>query len=93
MFAHGSSVESANRAVEDVTGETARQGGFALSAAAFLEAAQPDLPAAVAAVPPETVLSLAPGYYAGFGIQFPNGKALTLKSPAGDAVIGPRPSP
>jgi sirohydrochlorin ferrochelatase len=47
VFAHGSSVESANRAVKDVTDQAAREGGFALASAAFLELAQPDLAAAV----------------------------------------------
>ncbi|MBL8221031.1 MAG: CbiX/SirB N-terminal domain-containing protein [Bryobacterales bacterium] len=47
VFAHGSSVETANEAVRAVTREAARAGGFALMETAFLEMAQPDLPAAV----------------------------------------------
>ena len=48
VFAHGSSVETANQAVRSVTAEFARAGGFTLVEPAFLEQAQPDLPAAVA---------------------------------------------
>ncbi|MBI4909510.1 MAG: CbiX/SirB N-terminal domain-containing protein [Acidobacteria bacterium] len=48
VFAHGSSVESANSAVGDVVNEVAREGGYALASPAFLELAHPDLPEAVA---------------------------------------------
>lgn len=47
VFAHGSSVESANEAVRAVTREVARDGAFALTETAFLEAAYPNLEAAV----------------------------------------------
>ena len=47
VFAHGSSVESANDAVRAVTRQIAQTGGFALTETAFLELAQPDLPSAV----------------------------------------------
>lgn len=47
VFAHGSSVEAANQAVRAVTREVAQAGGFPLMETAFLELAQPDLPAAV----------------------------------------------
>ncbi len=47
VFAHGSSVEAANQAVRAVTREVAQSGGFPLTETAFLELAQPDLPAAV----------------------------------------------
>ena len=47
VFAHGSSVASANRAVEVVAGQMARDGGFDLVIAAFLEQARPDLREAV----------------------------------------------
>jgi sirohydrochlorin ferrochelatase len=46
VFAHGSSVASANESVRAVAAEMARRGGFSLVEAAFLEA-EPDLPAAV----------------------------------------------
>jgi sirohydrochlorin ferrochelatase len=47
IFAHGSSVESANEAVRAVADRVARQGGFRLVAAAFLEQGSPDLAGAV----------------------------------------------
>jgi sirohydrochlorin ferrochelatase len=48
VFAHGSSIETANQAVRGVAAEFARAGGFALVEPAFLEQTQPDLAAAVA---------------------------------------------
>jgi sirohydrochlorin ferrochelatase len=48
VFAHGSSIESANQAVRKVAAEFAAAGGYPLVEAAFLEQAQPDLPAAAA---------------------------------------------
>lgn len=48
VFAHGSSIESANEAVRAVTAEFARAGDFKLVEPAFLEQAEPDLAAAVA---------------------------------------------
>ncbi len=50
VFAHGSSVESANEAVRSVTAAVAQSGGFGLVETAFLELASPDLPEAVARV-------------------------------------------
>ena len=47
IFAHGSSVESANEAVRAVSRNVAVAGGFPLSSTAFLEMGKPDLPAAV----------------------------------------------
>ena len=47
VFAHGSSVESANEAVRQVSAELARQGGYPLVKTAFLEGGRPDLPEAV----------------------------------------------
>jgi len=43
VFAHGSSVESANDAVRAVTRDVAREGGFLMTDTAFLEMAKPDL--------------------------------------------------
>src|SRR6185436_7440679 len=48
IFAHGSSVASANDSVRAVAGLVARQGGFELVEAAFLEQGKPDLAEAVA---------------------------------------------
>jgi sirohydrochlorin ferrochelatase len=50
IFAHGSSVASANEAVRGVAELFARQGGFELVEPAFLEQGQPDLAGAVARV-------------------------------------------
>jgi sirohydrochlorin ferrochelatase len=47
IFAHGSSVASANEAVRAVANQVARQGGFELVEAAFLEQGAPDLAEAV----------------------------------------------
>lgn len=47
VFAHGSSVETANEAVRAVTADVARAGGFAHIDTAFLEMAKPDLAGAV----------------------------------------------
>lgn len=50
VFAHGSRIESANRAVRSVAAGLARAGGFACVEAAFLELGEPDLAGAVARV-------------------------------------------
>jgi sirohydrochlorin ferrochelatase len=47
VFAHGSSVESANEAVRAVAADLARQGGYEAVEAAFLEGGKPDLRGAV----------------------------------------------
>lgn len=47
LFAHGSSIESANEAVRVVASELARAGGYDAVVAAFLEGGTPDLSAAV----------------------------------------------
>ncbi len=47
FFAHGSSVESANQAVREVSRAAAAKAGFDLWTAAFLEGGQPNLGAAV----------------------------------------------
>ncbi|MBI2689669.1 MAG: CbiX/SirB N-terminal domain-containing protein [Acidobacteria bacterium] len=48
VFAHGSSVASANEAVARVTERMAAEGGYFLVETAYLELAQPDLREAVA---------------------------------------------
>lgn len=48
IFAHGSSVASANEAVQRVTARMAVEGGYELVETAYLEMAQPDLREAVA---------------------------------------------
>lgn len=47
VFAHGSSIESANEAVRAVTRHFAHAGGYRFVIAAFLEGGKPDLSAAV----------------------------------------------
>ncbi len=47
VFAHGSSVESANEAVRAVTAQLRERGGFEFVEAAFLEGGRPDLQGAV----------------------------------------------
>lgn len=50
VFAHGSSIESANDAVRAVAAEMARRGGLELVVAAFLEGGKPDLAGALEAM-------------------------------------------
>ena len=48
VFAHGSRVEAANRAVRALARDLAREGGFEHVEAAFLELGDPDLEGAIA---------------------------------------------
>jgi sirohydrochlorin ferrochelatase len=50
VFAHGSSVETANDAVRAVAAEAARRGGWESYETAFLGGGRPELPEAVAAL-------------------------------------------
>jgi sirohydrochlorin ferrochelatase len=50
VFAHGSSVESANEAVRVVTNQMRERGGYEAVEAAFLEGGRPDLGGAVEAL-------------------------------------------
>jgi sirohydrochlorin ferrochelatase len=50
VFAHGSSVESANEAVRSVARELAQAGGYGQVMAAFLEGGRPDLSSAAGAL-------------------------------------------
>jgi sirohydrochlorin ferrochelatase len=50
VFAHGSSIESANEAVRTVAAEMARRGGLEIVEAAFLEGGRPDLAGALDAM-------------------------------------------
>lgn len=50
LFAHGSTVESANDAVRTVTNEFARRGGYPLTGTAFLDCAPPSLADEIARV-------------------------------------------
>jgi sirohydrochlorin ferrochelatase len=50
VFAHGSSIESANEAVREVAARFAKAGGLEMVVAAFLEGGQPSLLHAVDAL-------------------------------------------
>jgi sirohydrochlorin ferrochelatase len=50
IFAHGSSIESANDSVRRIADAVRREGGFDMVEVAFLEQGRPDLAGAVAAV-------------------------------------------
>jgi sirohydrochlorin ferrochelatase len=50
VFAHGSSVESANEAIRAVTSQLRERGGYAAVETAFLEGGRPDLREAVEAL-------------------------------------------
>ena len=50
IFAHGSSIESANESVRESTRQFIRQTGFELVETGFLELGRPDLPEAVARI-------------------------------------------
>lgn len=50
VFAHGSSVESANEAIREVTAQLKQKGGYEAVEAAFLEGGRPDLQGAVEAL-------------------------------------------
>jgi sirohydrochlorin ferrochelatase len=50
VFAHGSSIESANESVRRIAETVRLEGGFDLVEAAFLEQGRPDLASAVAAL-------------------------------------------
>lgn len=50
VFAHGSSIESANDAVRSVAAEMARRGGLEIVEAAFLEGGKPTLAGALGAM-------------------------------------------
>jgi sirohydrochlorin ferrochelatase len=50
VFAHGSSIESANESVRRIAETVRLEGGFDLVEAAFLEQGKPDLASAVAAL-------------------------------------------
>ena len=69
IFAHGSSVESANEAVRTVAAEMARRGGFKLVVAAFLEGGQPDLPGALEALAKDVSRVVVVPYFLTLGLH------------------------
>jgi sirohydrochlorin ferrochelatase len=70
VFAHGSSVESANEAVRSVTAQLKERAGFPAVEAAFLEGGRPDLSEAVAALSARGVESVVViPYFLTFGLH------------------------
>ena len=69
VFAHGSSVESANEAVRTVAAEMARRGGLQPVVAAFLEGGQPDLPGALEALAKDVSRVVVVPYFLTLGLH------------------------
>ena len=69
VFAHGSSVESANDAVRTVAAEMARRGGLDFVIAAFLEGGQPDLPGALEALAKDVSRVVVVPYFLTLGLH------------------------
>ena len=69
VFAHGSSIESANDAVRAVAAEMARQGRLERVVAAFLEGGQPDLPAALDALAKDVSRVVVVPYFLTLGLH------------------------
>ena len=69
VFAHGSSIESANQAVRAVAVEFARRGGFEAVQAAFLEGGKPDLRGAVEALAPRVSRVVVIPYFLTLGLH------------------------
>jgi sirohydrochlorin ferrochelatase len=69
VFAHGSSIETANEAVRSVAREMARRGGLATVQAAFLEGGTPDLMGAVAAIATEVSCVVVVPYFLTLGLH------------------------
>ena len=69
VFAHGSSIESANQAVRDVAAEMARRGGLEIVEAAFLEGGQPNLAAALNAVAERATRVVVVPYFLTLGLH------------------------
>jgi len=58
VFAHGSSIESANQAVRSVAAEVSQRGGYPVVEPAFLEGGRPDLKEAVDALAARGILRI-----------------------------------
>jgi sirohydrochlorin ferrochelatase len=69
VFAHGSSIESANEAVRDVAAEMARRGGLEIVEAAFLEGGRPDLAGALEAMAPRVSRVVVVPYFLTLGLH------------------------
>ena len=69
VFAHGSSVESANEAVRTVAAEMARRGGLETVEAAFLEGGKPDLAGALEAMAGKVTRVIVVPYFLTLGLH------------------------
>ena len=69
VFAHGSSIESANDAVRAVAAEMARRGGLQTVVAAFLEGGKPDLPGALEALAKDVSRVVVVPYFLTLGLH------------------------
>lgn len=69
VFAHGSSIESANDAVRAVAAEMARRGGLEKVVAAFLEGGKPDLAGALEALAKDVPRVVVVPYFLTLGLH------------------------
>jgi sirohydrochlorin ferrochelatase len=69
VFAHGSSIESANEAVRSAAAEMARRGGFEIVEAAFLEGGKPDLAGALEAMANRVTRVIVVPYFLTLGLH------------------------
>ena len=79
VFAHGSSIESANQAVRDVAAEMARRGGFEIVEAAFLEGGKPDLAAALESVADRVSRVVVVPYFLTLGLHLQRDLPLLIR--------------
>jgi sirohydrochlorin ferrochelatase len=69
VFAHGSSIESANQAVRQVAADMARRGSLDLVEAAFLEGGRPDLAGALDAMADKVARVVVVPYFLTLGLH------------------------
>ena len=99
IFAHGSSIESANEAVRTVAAEMARRGGLETVVAAFLEGGQPDLPGALEALAKDVSRVVVVPYFLTLGLHLQRDlpklidkvKSASRADHRSDAAAGPTP--
>jgi len=79
VFAHGSSIESANQAVRDVAAEMARRGNLEIVEAAFLEGGKPDLAAALESVASRASRVVVVPYFLTLGLHLQRDLPLLIR--------------
>lgn len=79
IFAHGSSIESANQAVRDVAAEMAHRGGLEIVEAAFLEGGKPDLAAALESVASRVSRVVVVPYFLTLGLHLQRDLPLLIR--------------